>query len=163
MKTREELQDWIRAGMPVPEPKLVLRGPCKSFTMQIEPRTGPAPSSGPRVRVTCKGCGMPRHGDVILMATNPRSVHREHEERIEAARTISAVEGSCAWMANHAIGNGMPSAEAAHLFSAGLDQEIVCGWVHAAIRREPGQTWSGWIRAPHETERGVYLDARPIK
>jgi len=105
---------------------------------------------------------MTRHGDVIAVADNPRSVHREHAERYEATQTRVSVASSCNWMARHAMGNGMPTAAADRLFSVGIDQEVVCGWVHAAIRQEPGQTWSAWARAKGEGERGIFLDARPI-
>ncbi|KKN18703.1 hypothetical protein LCGC14_0953190 [marine sediment metagenome] len=103
---------------------------------------------------------MARHGDVILVADNPASVHREHAERVESDHTVSAVARSCAWMADHARGAGMVSREADHLFDAGIDQEVVRGWVHATIRQEPGQTWHAWARAEGEHERGIFLDPK---
>ncbi|KKN31776.1 hypothetical protein LCGC14_0820600 [marine sediment metagenome] len=140
MKTRAELQDWMRRGCPVPEPEPPKAKPCVAFTLAVNRSKG-------RIVTLCKGCGDGElHGSMIMGGPKP------------VDGVWNAVRDAQVWMVEHAT----PELGYTDAAAAFRDSEEDAGWMRrwAAGMMQGGDKalgLPGVIASPAHPDRMIKL------
>ncbi len=146
MQTREQLQAWIREGMPVPtepgEPERVLPPGCRVFVLRVHPDTG-------QIQTICSGCGGWCLEGVMIAGA------------IEVDGADSVLARVSEWMQRHAIQDGMDLERARKLYGREVAWTHCLSWANELMRGNDASKWSGMIGPRPDPVEGFYLDAEP--